>query len=85
MYKNIINNYNPKYPNAYEFTNNTNEKNNFSDKFLFHSDDLHIRTNSYNSDYGSEKRLKFGQKSFEIIKNYNYDKTVESILKIVNK
>jgi glycosyltransferase involved in cell wall biosynthesis len=32
-----------------------------------------------------EKRKLFGEKSFEIIKGYNYDKMVESILKIVNK
>jgi glycosyltransferase involved in cell wall biosynthesis len=32
-----------------------------------------------------EKRKLFGEKSFEIVKGYNYDKTVESILKIVNK
>jgi glycosyltransferase involved in cell wall biosynthesis len=32
-----------------------------------------------------EKRKSFGQKSFEIVKGYNYDKTAESILKIINK
>jgi glycosyltransferase involved in cell wall biosynthesis len=32
-----------------------------------------------------EKRKSFGKKSFEIVIGYNYDKTVESILKIVNK
>jgi glycosyltransferase involved in cell wall biosynthesis len=84
--------YNPKYLNVYEFTNNTNEKNNSLDKFVSHSDyadnnsdDSHIRTNSYNSDYSLKRRLQFGEKSFEIVKNYNYDKTVESILKIINK
>jgi glycosyltransferase involved in cell wall biosynthesis len=84
-------NYNPKYPNVYEFTNNTNEKDKYknSDKFLSHSDyannsdDSHIRTNSYYSDYGLKRRLQFGQKSFEVVKNYNYDKTVESIIKII--
>ena len=40
-------NYNPKYPNEYEFTNNTNRENKHE-----YSDDSHIRTNSYNSDYG---------------------------------
>jgi glycosyltransferase involved in cell wall biosynthesis len=30
-----------------------------------------------------EKRKLFGEKSFEIVKGYNYDKTVESILKVV--
>jgi len=81
--------YNPKYPNVYEFTNNTNEKNNSLDKFvshsdygLSHSDDSHIRTNSYNSDYGSEKRLQFGEKSFEIVRGYNYNKISVSILKV---
>ena len=32
-----------------------------------------------------EKRKSFGEKSSEIVKCYNYDKTVESILKIINK
>jgi glycosyltransferase involved in cell wall biosynthesis len=30
-----------------------------------------------------EKRKLFGEKSFEIVKGYNYDKTMESILKVV--
>jgi glycosyltransferase involved in cell wall biosynthesis len=30
-----------------------------------------------------EKRKPFGQKSFEIVKGYNYDKTVESIFEVV--
>jgi asparagine synthase (glutamine-hydrolysing) len=66
IYRRIFGNYNPKHPNVYEFTNNTNEKNRNehsdlfvnSDKFVSHSDcglnhldDSHIRTNSYNSDY----------------------------------
>ena len=47
IYRRIFGNYNPKHPNVYEFTNNTNENNKFNN-----SDDSHIRTNSYNSDYG---------------------------------
>jgi asparagine synthase (glutamine-hydrolysing) len=47
IYRRIFGKYNPKYPNVYEFTNNTNENNKFNN-----SDDSYIRTNSYNSDYG---------------------------------
>ncbi len=46
IYRRIFGNYNPKYLNVYEFTNNTNENNKFNN-----SGDSNIRTNSYNSDY----------------------------------
>jgi len=46
-----------------------------------HSDSFVNSDKFVDSDYGLEKRKKFGKKSFEIIQNYSYEKDVNSILK----
>jgi asparagine synthase (glutamine-hydrolysing) len=60
VYRRIFGGYNPKYQTAIRnirihtnITNNTNKNNKYkhSDYGSNHSDDSHIRTNSYNSDY----------------------------------
>jgi len=73
------------------YKNNSHHHSPNSHSFVDSHHENHSRRHSPNSHpfvdshYGSKRRLQFGQKSFEIVKNYNYDKTVESILKIVNK
>ena len=46
-----------------------------------HSDSFVNSDKFVDSDYGLEKRKKFGKKSFEIVQNYSYEKDVNSILK----
>jgi len=77
-------NYNPKYPTIIRnirmrpnITNNTNEKNQYEYSDLFVNSDKFVS----HSDYGLKIRQQFGEKSFEIIQNYSYEKDIEGILK----
>jgi len=58
-------------------------------EYIANNENSHYKNHSLNSHsfvdshYGVKKRRQFGEKSFEIVKSYNYDKTVESILEVV--
>jgi GxxExxY protein len=59
-----------------------NENSHYKNHSHCHSLNSHPFVDSH---YGLKKRRQFGEKSFEIVKGYNYDKTVESILEVILK
>jgi len=75
-------NYNANNANLHEYSEYAanNENLHYKNHSHHHSPNSHPFVDSH---YGSKRRLQFGKKSFEIVRGYNYDNTLESILKII--